>query len=492
MSDPLGPSLISPARRGPSDSPAAPTAATPAVDGAPLARRDRFAVIGAGFSGLGMAAAMTRHGLAFDLLEADDEVGGNWYHGVYETVHIISSRKTTEYSDWPMPASYPDFPSAAQMLAYLRGYAERWGLRRHLELSTRVTYVEPDPAAPGAWLVTLALPDGSAQRRSYGGVIVANGHHWDRRLPQVPGELTIPLLHSRDYKTHHVLDGKRVLVIGGGNSACDIVVEAARFGSSAHLSLRRGYWFVPKTLLGKPTAELLRPWMPLAVQRAIIKALVRVAVGRYQDYGLPAPDHEPFEHHPTINSELLHYLRHGRITPHPDVRAWRGDEVEFVDGTRERFELVVAATGYHVSFPFLAPGLVDFARGMPELIGGVAPPAQRNLFVFGLGQPRYGAGPLISAGAELLCALIVAQRELTRPVGAVLARLGARPPRTYLQDPFAVLRQARTGSRLAPWLPRLERALWAREAGAATFAAHARADATSAATASAAREVSHA
>jgi hypothetical protein len=431
----------------------------------------KHAIIGAGFSGLGVAAAFARAGIGFDAFEADDDVGGNWYHGVYEHVHIISSRKTTEYTDWPMPADWPDFPSAAQMLAYLRGYAERWELRPHIEFRTQVARVAPAASgADGHWDVTLEREGGTRETRTYGGVVVANGHHWDRRFPDYPGELAGEIIHAKDYKSHAMLAGKRVLVIGGGNSACDIAVEAGRTASAAHISMRRGYWFLPKTMLGVPTAELMKPWMPARLQRAIVKAAVRVIVGRYRDYGLAEPDHEPFERHPTINSELLLKLRHGRVVAHPDIRRWDGHFVEFVDGTRAEIDLVVCATGYHVSFPFLAEGLVELDRhGMPNLIGGMMPPAHKNLYVFGVGQPRYGAGPLISAGADMLCSMVATQKQLSHPLGAVMERLGARPPRTHIQDPFQILRTVRIGKKILPRLPALESWIM-RKGGRATHA----------------------
>lgn len=427
----------------------------PKASAIPADYRGKHAIIGAGFSGLGVAAAFTRGGTAFDILECSDDLGGNWYHGVYESVHIISSRKTTEYPDWPMPSHWPDFPSAAQMLMYLRGYAEHWQLRPHISFGTRIVHVEPAPGQDGCWLVTLDR-SGAIETRVYGGVVVANGHHWDKKWPHYPGTFTGEMIHSKDYKTSAVLAGKRVLVIGGGNSSCDIAVEAARVARGSHISMRRGYWFLPKTMLGVPSAELVRPWMPVGLQRVLLKSLVRLIVGPYQNYGLCEPDHELFNRHPTINSELLYQLRHGRITPHPDISRWDGDVVEFVDGAKEPFDLVVCGTGYHTSFPMLAPGLVNFdVHGMPQLIAGMNP-EHKNLYVFGLGQPRYGAGPLISAGADLLHTMVETQKSLSSPLGAVLQRLGVKAPRSDLQDPFAILRQVRFGKRLLPRLPALE------------------------------------
>ncbi|MEM9488858.1 MAG: NAD(P)-binding domain-containing protein, partial [Myxococcota bacterium] len=287
---------------------AAPSTAqsTAAPSSSPADRSDRHAVIGAGFCGLGVAAALKRNGIAYDQFEADDDIGGNWYHGVYENVHIISSRKTTQYSDWPMPEDWPDFPSAKQMLTYLRGYADHWQLRPSIEFETRVEHVRP--VAGDRWELRLS----SGETRIYGGVVVCNGHHWDRRMPEYPGHFSGQIIHSKDYKKPDILRGKRVLVIGGGNSACDIAVEAARFADSSHISMRRGYWFMPKIMFGVPTVELLKPWMNIHMQRAFIKGILRTIVGPYENYGLEHPDHKIFERHPTINTELLHFLRHGR------------------------------------------------------------------------------------------------------------------------------------------------------------------------------------
>jgi cation diffusion facilitator CzcD-associated flavoprotein CzcO len=407
-------------------------------------------IIGAGFSGLGVASAMRRHGLPCEIVEAADDLGGNWYHGVYDSVHIISSRKTTGYPDFPMPADWPDFPSGAQMLAYLRAYAEHWDLRPLIRFGVRILQVRP--VAGDRWQVT----DSDGNTRTYRGVIVCNGHHWDACLPHLPGHFTGEMIHAKAYKSAAQLAGKRVLVIGGGNSACDIAVEASRHGREAHISLRRGYWFLPKTIAGVPLVEVVQPWMPLWLQRLLIRAAVRVIVGPYARYGLPHPDHRPFDRHPTVNSELLHALRHGRITPHPDIVRCEGSTVVCADGRRLDVDLIVAATGYHVSFPFLPGGIIRWRDGMPNVIGGMVLPDYKHLYLVGLGQPRYGAGPLIGAAADMLCRMIDVQGRLAHPVGAVLQRLGNKPLRSWLIDPHAALRRARLGARLLPLLPHLE------------------------------------
>lgn len=411
------------------------------------------ALIGAGPVGLCVARHLKDAKIPYTQFEADDDVGGNWYHGVYNSAHIISSRKTTEYADWPMPEDYPDFPSRQQLLDYFRAYADGHGLRSHLQFQTKVTWVAPHPSGEG-WAVTMCTADAAPVTRRFKGVIVCNGHHWDKRMPTFEGSFDGEILHSKDFKSPDRLRGKRVLVMGGGNSACDIVSEAARVADHASLSLRRGYWFLPKTFLGRPTVELIRPWMPVAAQRVLLKALLRITIGKYSDYGLPTPDHKIYERHPTISTEVLHYIKHGRIKPRKDVKRLDGERVTFVDDTSAAFDTIVCATGYHVSYPFLAPGIVDVKGPVTQAVGGCTIPGQRSLYVVGSGQPRYGLGPLISPFAELLCTYIELQEELEHDLGTLFEEMGDKPPQTHLIDPHAALRQLRLGKKFAPKLLR--------------------------------------
>lgn len=417
-------------------------------------RLNKHLVIGAGFSGLAVAAALKRNGIPYEQVEADDEVGGNWYHGVYETVHIISSRKTTQYSDYPMPEDWPDFPSAAQMRQYLREYADHFDLRGRIEFNTEVKWVEP--AADDKWEVTLA----SGEKRVYGGVVVCNGHHWDCRYPSYPGEFTGECIHSKLYKNPEVLKGKRVLVVGGGNSGCDIAVESARFGVESHISLRRGIWILPQTIAGVPSVEFLRPWMRGWMQGLAMHLILRVFVGPMSRYGLQEPDHPVFSRHPTINSQLLYFLKHGRVTPHPDIKRLDGKTVEFVDGSRIEVDLLVYATGFHVSVPFVHPDVIRWKDGYPDLIQGIFPQRHKNFYVVGIGQPRYGAGPLLTLGAQALAQAIRIQPKLHRPIGQVFLRMGKGPIDNYLMDPHAAMRNARKMIRGAKRLPFFERVLF--------------------------------
>ncbi len=415
---------------------------------------DKILIIGAGPCGLGVAKALKESGIPYAQAEADDDVGGNWYHGVYETAHIISSRKTTEYADFPMPKNYPDFPSRQQMSDYYKLYADTFNLRENIEFNTKIVMCRPLPDE--TWEVEFA----TGEKRIYKGVIVCNGHHWDKRFPDFEGEFAGELMHSKDFKKPEQLFNKRVLVIGGGNSACDIVSEAARVGKEAHLSLRRGYWFLPKTLFGQPSAESAAVHFPVFLQRFLVKILLKIVIGKYEDYGLPHPDHKLFEHHPTVSSEILHYLKHGRITPHKDVKKLNGKTVEFIDGTSAEIDTIVCATGYFVSFPFLPEGLVPVKNGnIAQLYAGSVLPDYKNLYIFGTQQVRYGVGPLITPAANLLAKMIKMQDEMELPIGLVLKESGAKLPETHLIDPIASLRSMKIANWTLPLLMRKEKKL---------------------------------
>jgi cation diffusion facilitator CzcD-associated flavoprotein CzcO len=381
-------------------------------------------VIGAGYAGLGVARALRGEGFEVEIVERNDEIGGNWLNGVYDSTHIISSRDTTGYAEFPMPRSYPDFPSREQMLAYLRSYSEAFSLRGLIRFNTEVTRVVPvTPDGVGGWDVTMTTPEGGVETRRYAGVAVCNGHHWDKRMPTRPGVFAGKQLHSKDYKKPSDFAGTRVLVVGAGNSGCDIAVEAARTFGHALISMRRGYHFVPKTVLGIPAAELDKAWLPTWAQRAFMRTMVRVIHGDNTRYGIPRPDHRLFDRHPVVNSEMLHALRHGRVEYRPDIERFDGDTVVFVDGTRERVDTIVYGTGFDVSFPFLDRDLFEWHHGIPKRVFGMLAPRVAGLYVFGVLQPRGGAGPLISRGAGLLARLARVQQSVDHPVALDLARI---------------------------------------------------------------------
>ena len=398
-------------------------------------RTDRHLLIGAGPCGLGTARGLKDEGVAYDHVEADREVGGNWLHGVYPTAHIISSKKITEYPGYPMPDHYPDFPSAQNMLDYYVDYAHHFGLHENIEFHTRVDHIRP--VEGNRWEVTLS----TGERRLYAGVLMANGHHWHRNLPDFEGADTFEgdIIHSKDYKRREQLAGKRVVVVGGGNSACDLAAESSRIGAAAYLSMRSGVWFLPKTFMGKPIADSPFATWPVWFQRPFLKLMLHLVQGPWSDYGLPEPDYKIFEKHPTLGSEVLHYIKHGRLTPKPGIRRLDGRFVEFTDGSRAEADLVACATGYLLSYPFLPEALQRVKGAVAQVYGWSMLDDYQGLYYLGWYQFRGGVGQVFEPYGRLVAKYIKLQQELSVPVGAVLKHRGDVIRDTHLVDPYEVV-----------------------------------------------------
>lgn len=403
-------------------------------------------IIGAGFVGLGMAQVLKSADIPYDQVDASDDIGGNWYHGVYETAHIISSRKITQFAHFPMPDHYPDFPSAQNMRDYLNAFANHFGLREHIELNRTVSYLRP--IENNLWEVSFA----NGEQRIYKGVLICNGHHWCKRFPQFQGQFNGEIIHSKDYKHPNQLTGKRVLVIGGGNSACDVAAEAARVGAKSVLSMRESVWFIPKSFAGVPVAELMKWWMPQWLQRLMAYGIIRLTFGTHKDYGLSQPNHRVFAKHPTLNNEVPYYIKHGRITPKPGVRRLDGREVEFVDGSRETFDLIICATGYYVTYPFLPQELQRIEGAAVQCYGGSFFADYKGLYFIGWGQARGGVGSLISAYNSLVIRFLKLQDEINVPIGLVLKEMGQQLPKTHLADPQQIFRQVKIVNLFFNWI----------------------------------------
>ncbi|HEY8194765.1 MAG TPA: NAD(P)-binding domain-containing protein [Hyphomicrobium sp.] len=423
---------------------------------------ERHLVIGAGPVGLAMGAALKRRGIPFDIVDMASGVGGNWLHGVYRSAHIVSSKKATEYADYPMPADFPDFPSADQMLAYLTAFAEERGLLSHCEFNKNVSSAAPDDS--DRWTVKFA--DG--EERTYKGVVVCNGHHWDRRYPEFRGTFGGQMLHSKDYREPSQLADKRVLVIGGGNSGVDMACDSGRFGRSCDISLKSGYWYLPKTFLGRPLTDIPIWGLPIFMQRAILKSIVRLSIGDYRRYGLPRPNHKLFERHPAFGTDLLSAIRLGRVKPRPGIDNVDGKTVTFVDGSTGTYDLIVAATGFHASLPFLPDGLVKIRNDVVQVYGGAFPAGVRGLYVVGWAQARNGFGRLMTPLSDLYARMIKMQDELEFPIGTLMEQSFTQSlPTTHLVDPEKSRREIRIAHWVLPLLKLRDRRMARKEAFAA-------------------------
>lgn len=403
----------------------------------------RICTIGAGAAGLPVVKALADAGLSFDAFEQSSVVGGLWVYdnpggpsAAYRSLHINTSRDRMAYADLPMPRDWPDFLHHSLVARYLSDYADAFDLRRRITFGTRV---ERAVRAGSGWSVSLS----TGETRAYDVLIVANGHHWSPRGPDPapPGRFDGPQLHSHAYRdptTPLDLRGRRVLVVGFGNSAMDLAVELGDRTTAAKvlLSVRRGGWVVPRYLFGRPLDTFTAAnVLPVPVRDRALTALLRFAVGRPDRYGLPRPDHGVLGAHPTISGEILGRLGAGDVTVKPGVAALLPDAVRFTDGTVEPVDAILWCTGYRIAFPFFDPAYLDPGDDNElSLFWNVWRPEDPSVAFVGLVQPLGAVQPIAERQAKLVADWLTGRYALPTP--AAMARRAAsdraRTRRRYL------------------------------------------------------------
>lgn len=387
-----------------------------------MGARTRVVVIGAGPAGLATLKALADRGVPAICFDAGDRPGGLWVYGgpgssAYETLHLNTSRGRTEFADLAMPHEWPDYPSHTQMAEYLLAYARRFALLERIRPGHVVTRVARDG---DAWSVSAQGPDGTVELEA-DAVVVASGHNTVPRLPDPPpsGALTAAQLHSHDYRGPSQLKDRRVLVVGGGNSAMDIAVDASHVARQTTLSLRRGVWIVPKYLFGRPSDTLngaLARRLPWRLRQRLSQTMLRLAVGSPHQYGLPVPEHGFLQDHPTLSDALLSRISHGEIIPRGGIDRFDGDDVVFTDGSRTQVDLLVWCTGYRVEIPFLDPSLLDGSAERLALYQRVFHLDAPGLSFVGLMQSTGAALPVVEAQARLVAAHLAGEYALPAPL----------------------------------------------------------------------------
>lgn len=366
--------------------------------------KEKICIIGAGPGGIAAGAALKAAGMPFDIIDKGRQVGGMWDYDrpdtpLYRNAHFISSKTLSGFEDYPMPDAYPDYPSHELILQYIQDYARHHGLAELPEFERELTRVIP---VEGGWEITLD----QKEVRTYAGLIIANGRTWYPRMPEYPGTFTGETMHAFDYREPDRLRGKRVLVVGAGNSGCDIACDAAQYADQAWISMRRGYYFIPKYVMGKPSDVFADtgPTLPSWLEKPVFQFLLnKIVVGDLRQYGLPRPDHKIFETHPILNAHILHYLGHGDIAAKPDIALLDGKEVGFKDGTRETVDLIIYATGYRQAFPyFRAEDLPVNEWGIPDMSLNVFSRTYDHLFFLGFLETDGAAYPFFNRQAKLI------------------------------------------------------------------------------------------
>ncbi|XP_069718522.1 flavin-containing monooxygenase 5-like isoform X2 [Phaenicophaeus curvirostris] len=415
----------------------------PAVEGS-MAKR--VAIIGGGSSGLCAIKACLQEGLEPICFERTGDIGGLWRFeehpeegraSIYRSVIINTSKEMMCFSDFPVPEDFPNYMHNSKIMEYFRMYAQRFNLLRHIRFRTSVRRMAkcPDFTTTGQWEV-VTESDGKQETAVFDAVLVCTGHHTEAHLPlsTFPGIENFKgrYLHSRDYKDARDFTDKRVVVIGIGNSGSDLAVEISQTAKQVFLSTRRGAWVLNRvgdegypidTVLTTRMNTFLKDLLSLSMTNNYMEKRLTARFD-HSHYGLK-PKHRVFDQHPTINDDLPNRIISGRVLVKPNIQKFTETSAIFDDGTREDIDVVVFATGYSFSFPFLA-GYVKVVENQIPLYKFMFPPHMEKptLAFIGLIQPLGAIMPI----SELQC------RWATR----VFKGLNKLPPR---QDMEADIKQ---------------------------------------------------
>lgn len=371
-----------------------------------MTKNPRICIIGAGCSGLTTIKNLVAAGLTNVVCyEKNDQIGGNWVYtanvshsSVAKTTFLISSKTMSQFVDFPMPEHYPDYPSHEQVLAYFQAYCEHFGLAKYIEFNTAVSHASKNDDE--SW--TVVLENGRSRQFDY--LLVASGHHAVPRHPEFREQFTGEYLHSHEFKTNAPFTDKRVLVVGAGNSGCDCAAEISRVAQHVSISIRTPQYIIPKFFMGKPVdiagknIEKVPPFLRNTLQNLVW----RLQVGDIEQYGLERPKHALTEAHPTVNSELLYKIKHGKVQPRRGITAVNNQTITFADGSSDTFDVIVAATGYKISFPFFDKTFINYEDSeQVPLFLRIFHPEHPTLLFIGLVQPQGAVWPLSDRQAQL-------------------------------------------------------------------------------------------
>lgn len=385
-----------------------------------MSKRFRYCIIGAGAAGLAALKTLRDLGIAAECFEKAAKPGGHWHHD-YDALHLITPKNSSFFDDFPMPADYPLYPSRQQVCDYIQSYVDAFQLHEHIHYHSAIEQIVPQgEQGEGGWQVWV-----NGEARHFDGVLVANGHLWDPALPSQAADFQGISLHSAAYRNTRQIKGK-VLVVGFGNSGCDLAVDAAQQRFDTTIVMRRGQVFQPKALFGMPRAEL--PFineLPAELQNSLMQVLIMASLGNWKNYpGMPQPDSFNLdEQPPVVNNLLLYWIQHGRIAIKPAITAIENKTVTFSDGSQQQYDTILWATGFHTRLPFLADELLEWQQGVPLRTAGMTLPTRlENLWFVGLAAPRGAQWPVYCAQTRLIARMIELKQQGMRNLAGLFAR----------------------------------------------------------------------
>lgn len=378
----------------------------------------RVAVIGAGAGGLSAARHLMEREHEVTVFELGSHVGGLWVYDndnglgtAYRSLHINSEPSATHYRGYPFAEGTSLFPSHWDVRSYLESFADHFGIRERIRFNTRVTCVEPVDRTPGrGW--TVVLGDGS--REQFDSVVVATGHQGVPAHPEFGHRFTGEYLHSHDYREPEPYTGKRVLVVGVGNSGLDIAADLAPVAAHTWVAARSPVLIMPRMILGVPSARVLgminKPFLPWPVQRTVMRLISRFFHGTMEQWGFRTPKTRT---HPASNATFMAHVSYRKITVKPGVEDVDGSTVRFTDGSSLDVDTMIAATGYHIDLPFLPDDVSPVVERRLDAYKRVVHPEWPDLYLVGFFNVSGGANiSMMDVQSEWLAALVSGELEL--------------------------------------------------------------------------------
>ena len=403
----------------------------------------KVAIIGAGPSGITAIKNFADLGFEVTAFERCGGVGGNWrfndpsgHSSVFETTHITSSKHTSFYEDFPLPESASDYPSHKELLDYFNGYADHFDIKKLIKFGTEV--VSCNQRENSSWEVEWKnITSNEVTIEIFDALVVCNGHHHKPRYTEYPGEFSGELIHSHDFKSSKPFKDKRVLVIGGGNSACDVAVETARVSASTSISWRRGYYLIPKFMYGLPVDlyALKNRWMPTFLRESYTKMMLEIFQGKNEDIGLQKPAQNLFGTHPTVNSELYYAVRHGKVVPQVEIEKYEGNTVHFKDGKKGEYDVIIACTGFKIKHDFFKKSFINYEEGKIPLLHKMIPADIKNLYFIGLFQPLGCIWPGAELQSKLAAKHLSGQWTPNKPIKELIKKELANPDVKQIDTP---------------------------------------------------------
>lgn len=401
--------------------------------------RRRVAVIGAGAGGLSAARHLLARGHEVVVYEAGSRVGGLWVYdndnglsAAYDSLHINSEPRVTHYAGFPFPDGTSLFPSHRDITAYLESFADSFQIRERIRFNSRITSVHPLDDTPGrGWLVTV----GNDEPIRFDDVVVATGHQGIPSHPDFAATFKGEYLHSHDYRKPEPFRGKRVLVVGVGNSGLDIAADVCTVAAQTIVSARSPVLIMPRMVLGVPSARVLglfnKPFVPWIVQRQVMRTISRAFHGRMEQWGLRTPKTRT---HPASNATFMAHVAYRKIAIRPGVESVEGATVKYTDGTSDDIDTMIAATGYELHLPFLSAEVSPVVGRRLDAYKRVVHPSWPGLYFVGFFNVSGGANiSMMDVQSAWVAALV--SKDLSVPSEAEM-RADIRREQKYQQRTF--------------------------------------------------------